>query len=821
MTTRPCGCCEGVQKETPAGLYNRPGLSALAYRVGTHGAFLRSMQTALRGESALRDLTAETDDPSLALLDAWAVTLDVLSFYQDRIADEHYLRTATERRSILELARQIGYELRPGVAAGTFLAFTVESAPGAPHVAEIPVGTRAQSVPGQDEKPQPFETVEAIHAEAAWNAMRARTREPFTPGMRSTTLYLEGVATGLQPGDGLLLVGTERAGDAGSERWDFRRVKSLTTDRDLNLTTVVLDEPLGSALPFVRPAAAPVVYAMRTKASPFGHNAPDWRAMPDEMQEKYDGSREDEDWPGLTLTSITGDRLGRTLFLDRLYKEIVPDSWIVVATPEYAEVYRVDGVVEDARTGFTLSGKSTRLTISGEGLIERFDDAVREMVIYGASEALPQALRPVTTDVSGNVVLLAEKVEGLGKGRLIAVTGLDAATGRAVAEIVEVEHAEAFSGTTRLTFKRPLQHAYGRDSVRFNANVARATHGETRTEVLGSGSGAAAFQRFDLKNKPLTYVSAPTPSGLESTLEVRVDGIRWDEVPTLYAQPPAAEIYTTRRADEGETTVQFGDGETGARLPTGYENVRATYRVGSGLEGLVDAGQISLLSLRPLGVKAVTNPLPSSGADEPEVLEDARDNAPLTVLTLDRAVSLRDVESFARAFPGIGKAQVARLWSGESRFVYVTVAGVNGSAVAPLSDTYEHLKEALLGAWHEAETIRIASYEARAFGIEATLTTSSRHVQDDVLAAARAALLDAFSFSARALGQGVTAGEVMAVLQGVEGVVAVDLDRLGGLDALVHPRLIAQPARYSSGTVRPAQLLTLDPAAITLRASDA
>ena len=53
---------------------------------------------------------------------------DVLTFYQERLANESFLRTASERRSILELARLIGYELHPGVAASGFLAFTLDDA---------------------------------------------------------------------------------------------------------------------------------------------------------------------------------------------------------------------------------------------------------------------------------------------------------------------------------------------------------------------------------------------------------------------------------------------------------------------------------------------------------------------------------------------------------------------------------------------------------------------------------------------------------------------------------------------------------------------
>src|SRR4029450_7470074 len=116
--------------------------------------------------------TRADDDFSIALLDAWATVADVLTFYQERIANESYLRTATERRSLLELARLIGYELRPGVAASTYLAFTVEDAPGSPPQTSIDIGTKVQSVPGPGEKPQTFETIEKIEARPEWSALK-------------------------------------------------------------------------------------------------------------------------------------------------------------------------------------------------------------------------------------------------------------------------------------------------------------------------------------------------------------------------------------------------------------------------------------------------------------------------------------------------------------------------------------------------------------------------------------------------------------------------------------------------------------------------
>src|SRR5207245_3445278 len=87
--------------------------------------------------------TRELDDPSIALLDAWATVADVLTFYEERIANEGYLRTATERRSILELARLVGYNLRPGVSASVYLAYTLENGFGLETT--IPAGSGSQS----------------------------------------------------------------------------------------------------------------------------------------------------------------------------------------------------------------------------------------------------------------------------------------------------------------------------------------------------------------------------------------------------------------------------------------------------------------------------------------------------------------------------------------------------------------------------------------------------------------------------------------------------------------------------------------------------
>ena len=201
----------------PTPNWNRPGLEQLAYRIGDYSSFkqrlLAALTTALQppagipGDSPLVGLTTRDDtDPAIALLDAWAVVADVLTFYQERIANEGFLRTATERLSVLELARAIGYELDPGVAASTYLSFQVEDAPGSPMVVPIPVRTQIMSVPLKDELPQIFETIEPFTAYLEWNGLRPRSARPQRVYPYTRQLYLAGTSTQLQAGDLLLLV---------------------------------------------------------------------------------------------------------------------------------------------------------------------------------------------------------------------------------------------------------------------------------------------------------------------------------------------------------------------------------------------------------------------------------------------------------------------------------------------------------------------------------------------------------------------------------------------------------------------------------------
>jgi predicted phage baseplate assembly protein len=1018
-----CGCCEGIEPLTPLATDNRPGLSTLAYRIGTHASFLESMKARLSNGRypELSGLTTrEASDPAIALLDVWATVADVLTFYQERIANEGYLRTATERRSVLELARLVGYALRPGVAATAYLAYTVDE--NTEGEVSIPKGSKVQSVPNPGEFPQTFESSEELIARADWSALKPRLNRPQyvsnDNGGTLETLYLKGTVSA-KANDRLLLVF-----DDGKSHQTPRQVSSsesqfvdgqtkvqlippsspgtaappqassvsianpfvnvagllastpvvlplspaylLHSTSDLfgqksavnaKLLTAYRPDQKGSfynvlkTLPVTESSALKTVAVMGIKAGVHGRTAP-LRPVFDENGAMV-GS---EEWPlagiklrvdvrqGVFVVSVTNDegihsgsidpneqpttielgngyvvdykfsdienegpkysfsfklnhneletisisfvyegsvvaastairtitaasierqqyrisikfemekakltetvtpghRLRRTgiaeggrfrvtlsldrelseasaalelmmplpktdslrkvIALDGQYDQIAPGSWVIVERPGQPDtITKVDSVGTVSKTVYNLPATVTQLTLAEDWLNDSdvLLSDIRDTVVYAQSDSAALAEEPVTDDIADDDLELDALVDGLEPGRWLIVSGertdLGGATGVKSTELamlasvahdvarVPVNGEKDLPGDrthTWLRLNNKLAHTYKRDTVTIFANVVKATHGETRQEVLGSGDGGKGLQSFALKATPLTFVAAATPSGVQSTLDVRVNDLLWHEADALAGLTPTDHRYVIRTDDEGKTFVQFGNGLSGARLPTGSENVRAVYRNGIGKAGNVEVGQLSLPMTRPTGVKDVINPLRASGGADRETRDSARRNAPLRVMALDRLVSVSDYADFARSFAGIGKAAATRLSDGRRELVHVTIAGADDIPIDESSDLYRNLVNGLRRHGDPAQPLMVAERELLLVLLKARIKVEPDYLWALVEPKVRFALLDAFGFDRRALGQDMLLSEVIAAIQGVPGVAYVDIDEL-------------------------------------------
>ena len=883
-----CSCCVGISPETPVKLFNRPGLNAIAYRVGAYHQFRESLLSALSGSAApaLHKLTTRSgDDFSIALLDAWAVASDVLTFYQERIANESYLRTATERFSVLQLARQIGYELRPGVAASTYLAFTLEDttavpmplpgiAKGADPMTPITIldpGIKVQSVPGPNEKPQTFETIEVLQARPEWSNIKPRLLRPQTVETENGFFILQDINVDIKKGDVVLI-------DAKNKRV-LKKIINIASNKEAKTTKIyydsnpstpsfpeptpvpdsdvakissdakLLDEVVAEILKYtwkeedlsalldakkwslkdlvsgienqLNPKASTEngLHVFRKTASPFGYNAA--------KQVTYNGHipKLPSEWKEWDLNEKCD-----TIHLDNEYKEIVPGSFVAVMKPkdtmDSAKIYEIKTVRVGSRTSYGISSKSTSLGISTGGCWynnkKKKLSAIRRITLFVQNESLSLADLPIDDVVRGDLITLDRWYPGLRKGQKIILTGERTdLKGTTASEVMELNEVFVAKGYTVLRFTASLLNTYIRSSLTLNANVALATHGETTSETLGSGDANIPFQRFLLRQPPLTYTSSSSATGVDTTLKIYVNDILWHEVETFYGRASEERIYLTRLGDDGKTTVIFGDGITGARLPSGAENIKATYRKGIGTGGLLKANQLSQLLTRPLGVKAALNPLPATGAADAEKLDDARRNAPLTLLTLGRIVSLQDYEDFARAFPGIEKSLATWTWKNQRRYIFLTVAGVNGATLSKSDIVYKNVLKAIADSGDARVPVVLESYKPRFFRLAANLKLDPDYLSEKVLTAVEQQLRTDFSFQSRSFGQPVSLSEVITACQQVAGVVAVDVDYLyyadGPKGSSPSPLLTASIPVMEEESVLPAELLTLDNAPLDLK----
>ena len=225
----------------------------------------------------------------------------------------------------------------------------------------------------------------------------------------------------------------------------------------------------------------------------------------------------------------------------------------------------------------------------------------------------------------------------------------------------------------------------------------------------------------------------------------------------------------------------FGNGREGARVPSGIENVKANYRQGIGKGGNVRAEQISLLLSRPLGVQGVINPLRASGGADREDLDQARDNAPLALMALDRLGSVQDYADFTRTFAGIGKAAARRLSDGRRQLVHLSIAGADDLPIDTTSDLYRNLLAALRRFGDAALPVQVDLRELLLLALSARIALAPDHQWEPVALRVRQSLLDHFGFRRRALGQPALLCEVINLIQNTEGVAWVDVDLFGGI----------------------------------------
>lgn len=793
-----CGCGEPDAPTAPKGVSNRAGLPAIAWRIGSFAGF-RSAALRRLSETLPALTTREGDDHAVTLVELWAAMADVLGFYQERIANEAFLRTATRRESLRRLVRLLDYRPFAGLAAQTQVAFTL--APAA--TLTIKPGTRLMSVPGQDEKPQIFETLETIEAEARLN------RVPIDGEPVPNNALAPG-GTG-----GLIWAGPERiaardrvvllAGGVIVGGAEEREVASATETR--HGRRLAWDRPVNAS------ALNTAVKATRSLRL-FGWNAPATQMVFDP------GEKSGTTWvrlPGWSIVPITPtwpdaegwlplDAKLDDLRVGALIALHVPGTGGLIVTPsgsfgvillgQNAATLRVAAVSQRQVTLGPLSDTVTAVKLTPvppEGVDWTYPaGATLAGGINARSAQLWQVEEPamrfrfwdVPATVAGSRVVarLADLDSIPDKRRVILTDGttnhLATVTGSAPIPVI------GLIGTTiepqsllRIDIDPPLPAPLDPASAVLLGNIAEAGHGETQTEeILGDGDAARGFQRFTLRKDPLTRRASPEALQGKPALTVLVDEEAWTEVPTLFGRRPDEKVYALEQQDDGKAVIQFGDGTTGARLPSGRGNVRAQYAIGLGLGGHVQPGQISILLTRPPGLREAVNPLAAAGGADPEDPEQMRERAPHHVRTFGRAVSLDDLAALAVESGLVLRARADWIWSGTERVAYLTVIGPEGEPVP--AATIETLTAILAAARDTTRRVLIGSATEVPVTVAGTVFVNASFVRETVLEEVRQALLTLLSPAERGLAAPLHLSDVQAAAQAVRGVDGIDVDVL-------------------------------------------
>jgi hypothetical protein len=818
MSNGPGSPCPCGQAQDPRVVTNPPGLRPIAYRADDFTGFRRAMLRPRPGEQAIGAWQPARGDLGLQVLEWWAYLADVLTFYNERIANESYLLTATRRDSIANLAALLGYQPAPGLAAtGSVAAMRSAARPGEPLV--IPAGMRLSSEATPGVPSQTFET----GAAASFTGMSS---VPVTLAPDITlqanadqtprSVLVAGRLSGLKAGDRLVLVERGFAGTDGN--WSLVTVGALTPAADPQTgavntlvtfsgggwgptatppdgTMVAPVFPLDDGLAAVTPGPGFRTRALAVRA---GIRSFHWRPGPAAPAT-----------PAPPRQS-TGYRLVRPSAVAALWNQTAAGSGPAIenATDSAPFTVHLSAAVRGISPGDMIlfdcgTGVPSALAIAA-GVSEEFravpypgspvpkppDIAVAHTVLAltlttsdadalgDVSDATTVAVRYGFKDVGTIIGIPAPALASLPATATVppsfvpqsqAVTAfLQDATGAGILVTVsgagpsQVTLTGAGSPPSAITSPLAVPLQLLLDVV----PVSRGT--SVSGEVIGSGNAALANQSFTLAKSPLTYLASG--AGWASTLKVYVDEVEWQEVPGFYRQAPDARVFVVSRSpDQTVTTVTFGDGVNGARLTSGTGNVAATYRYGSGAAS-PPAGRLTTISQPQPNLASIRNPVAVSAGADPQAPDDVRTDAPASIFTFGRAISATDYQVVASRAPGVARA--AAYWTfdrTEQRTLVTVYVGDDQAAAAAAS-------AALAGSEDPNRPVSVRVATPVTLWLSCTLVVAADRQVPAVVGAAAAALCDPagglFSPARMGIGQRLYRSAIDAALM-VSGAAAV------------------------------------------------
>jgi len=271
------------------------------------------------------------------------------------------------------------------------------------------------------------------------------------------------------------------------------------------------------------------------------------------------------------------------------------------------------------------------------------------------------------------------------------------------------------------------------------------------------------------------------------TLQITINSVTWELRQTLAFSGPSEKHFIVEVNEAKEAWVVFGNDVNGDIPPTG-QSVLATFYKCFGLTGNVEADTISTwISGEPTGGGAndysVTNPDNATGGLDVEDIEGIRKHAPLSLRTLDRAVTLQDHKDMATLVPGVGK--VAIEFNANLKLINMYIAPDGGGIASSglCDDVVDYFTTRKMISTY---VIALPCGETY-LRMQITATAKFRRSAVDTANDVNAALLTYFGFNYSDVNKSIRKSDIIALIDNLD---KVDFLSLDWLTTKPYPRIM-------------------------------
>lgn len=764
-----CTCVNKVHCECTISKTPQPGLKYFSRQWKTFADFRGDMKALVPNYSALDGWEPCTlDDWGLIIIDMWAYVADVQNFYDQVFAHELYLTSAKRRLSITKLTSLLGYKPKPAVAASAYLKVMAQGT----QLIKFSKGLAFRSAAFDEEPPQVFEVEADVNIHSSNNDWRVDTEQ--LNGFSSDS------AAGADVEVDAVYVNTKyyfRSGDVVLFKIDgesaayhqsskIQNVLSYTDSSGKKLNKL----DLSSSIDIPNGTLSSNVQIYRANLS---QNL--WK------QSYFSGDPKAVD--------------GNQIVLDTLSSKISANDELILS---YQNEYKYAMVESNSDTQLTIQGATSQMVEDAEGndvpvpipalkslsskiLLDRTIDNgswvsanANAIKVYYSFQKICSLELPSLTDfeLDTSVHSTLPLNQPLVKNKLapdVQQVFIQDSQDEALRINATLDY-----DSTNLDIGQAIEHASFVPPLTIFGNLVKVSRGESvEHEVLGSGLVTEKNQIFTLKKKPLTYLNnynSASEQGIESTLKVYVNGVAWDEVDNFYNTGPTDQVFVVTHDEDENTFIQFGDGNRGARLPSGVDNIIAYYRFGAG-KSSPPKNTINQMVQPINGVTSVTNPIASTGGSEREDIEDIQLLAPQSSLLLGRAISIEDMAVVARSVAGVSFAHASWQWQDKQQRAMVCVWILADEATAL------PVKQKIRSLSHDNLPFSVEVIKPFELGLSLDVSIDDKYITENVLSDIYQILLSDTGLltpEKMGFGRALFRSQIFEVLHSVSGVMSVN-----------------------------------------------